>query len=451
MVMKKYTVTEITKAVKNLIENAFNTPVIVTGEVSNLSKSPTGHYYFILKDDSSQIKSVFFKRYNLANREYSIQNGDKVSVHGDISVYEAGGVYQIIVKKIEYDSEGEFYKKFAETRKKLEREGLLDENLKRSVPTFVKRIAVITSPTGAAIKDFVSTARKNTAKFCIDLWPVMVQGNSASADIVKNILQAGKRTDLYDTLVLMRGGGSLEDLAVFNEENVARALRAVDVPTISAIGHQRDTTICDYTADMTVATPTAAAVYLSEGHLYYDKKLNDLQKRLEKDMSYTLNTFMQKLDNYLISMNKNSPHAKLKLYKSEVARLLDKINGDMKRKLTDNSSRLNMLKASFKPANIINRVSQSKEKLDYLENYLLRSIKNKINYEDGKLRELTGKLEAMSPNRIVSRGYAVVYANGKLAPSIDFVKLDDEVEIHMKGGYINAFVTGKKHTEGCNG
>lgn len=444
--MKKYTVSEITKAIKNLIEHTFTNPVMVTGEVSNLSKSPTGHYYFILKDNSSQIKSVFFKRYNLANNGYVIQNGDKVTVYGDISVYEAGGTYQIIVKKIEYDSEGEFYKKFAETKKKLEREGLLDENLKRSVPTFVKRIAVITSPTGAAIKDFISTVKKNTAKFNIDLWPVMVQGNAAASDIEKKVLQAGKRSDVYDVLVLMRGGGSLEDLAVFNEENVARVLRAVDVPTISAIGHQRDTTICDYTADLAVATPTAAAVYLSSGYLQYDKKLNDLQKRLEKDMSYTLTTSMQKLDNYLISMNKNSPHAKLRLYKSEIARFLDKISGIMKRKVADSGRRLDMVEASLKPVNIIHSVKQRREKLEYLENYLLRSMKNKIHYEDGKLRELTGKLEAMSPDKIVSRGYAVVYANGQLAPSIDFVKLDDELEIYMKGGYINAFVTGKKHT-----
>ncbi|HCW93422.1 MAG TPA: exodeoxyribonuclease VII large subunit [Flexistipes sinusarabici] len=449
--MKTYTVTEITKAIKNLIEQTFSYPVIVTGEVSNFSTSPAGHQYFILKDESSQIKCVFFKRYNLLNRDYSIKNGDKVSVYGDLSVFEAGGNYQIVAKKIEYSSEGEFYKKFEETKKKLEEEGLFHEDLKKPVPTFVKKIAVVTSPSGAAIRDFIITTKRNNAAFEIDIWPTTVQGASAAGEIEKNILKAGSRGDEYDALVLMRGGGSLEDLAVFNEENVARALRKVEVPTISAIGHQRDFTICDFTADLRVATPTAAASYLSEGYIYYDKNLTEFYKRLVRYMEQVIIPRSQKLDNYMAVLNKNSPYNRISLYRSELERSRQLMINNLRNKMQDGYSRLKLCDvflASKKPAIV---VREKRSEVERFKNYLLRSVTNRLNYDNERLKGVFGRLKTMNPENVISRGYALVYKEGFVVESLNSIKLDDEVEIRMKGGYINAFVTGKKHLEDTNG
>jgi len=449
--MKAYTVTEITKAIKNLIEQTFSSPVIVTGEVSNFSASPAGHQYFILKDESSQIKCVFFKRYNLLNKNYSIKNGDKVSVYGDLSVFEAGGNYQIIAKKIEYSAEGEFYKKFEETKKKLEQEGLFHEDLKKNVPVFVKKIAVVTSPSGAAIKDFIITTKRNNAAFEIDIWPTTVQGASAAGEIEKNILKAGSRDEEYDVLVLMRGGGSLEDLAVFNEENVARALRKVEVPTISAIGHQRDFTICDFTADLRVATPTAAASYLSEGYLYYEKNVNEFTKRLTRYMEQVLLSRSQKLDSYTAVLDKNSPYNKINLYRSELERNRQLMVNNLRNKLQENYSRLNLCNVSLAAKKPVNVVREKKSEVDRYENYLLRSVTNRLNYDNERLKGVFGRLKTMNPENVISRGYALVYKEGFVVESLNSIKLDDEVEIRMKGGYINAFVTGKKHLEDTNG
>lgn len=445
--MKKYTVSEITKAIKNLIDGTFSEPVIITGEVSNFSKSPAGHIYFILKDEISQIKSVFFKRYNLASKGYSLKNGDKVSVYGDLSVFEAGGNYQIIVKKVEYDSEGEFYKKFAETKRKLEKEGLLEEGIKKPIPALVKKIALITSPAGAAVKDFIITSHNNKAKYRIDVWPTTVQGSTAALDIEKNILKAGEKEDIYDVLVLMRGGGSLEDLAVFNEENVARALRSVKVPTISAVGHERDITICDYTADLRVATPTAAASFLSEGYCRYDQNIDDLKRRLIRVVEHNLYSANQKLDNFMTIIEKNSPYQKIKLYKSEISRNMDKITDIVSTCINNRKHKLEVFMTSVKSKNPKRIINEEERKLLYLENYLLRSTKNKINYENERLKNFLARVTAMNPEHLISKGYALVYRDKKLISSINSLNLDDEVEIHIKGGYINAFVTGKKHLE----
>lgn len=445
--MKIYTVTEITKAIKNLVEQTFSSPVIITGEVSNLSTSPAGHQYFILKDDNSQIKSVFFKRYNTLNKNYLIKNGDKVSVYGDLSVFEAGGNYQIIVKKIEYSSEGEFYRKFEETKRKLEQEGLFNEELKKAVPTFVKKIAVVTSPAGAAIKDFIITTGSNNAAFEIDVWPTTVQGASAAGEIERNILEAGSRVDEYHALVLMRGGGSLEDLSVFNEEKVARALRSVDVPTISAIGHQRDFTICDFAADLRVATPTAAASYLSEGYLYYEKNITEYTRRLSRHMDQMIISCSQKLDNHLAILDKNSPYNRIKLYRSELERSRQLILNNLRYKLNEGRSRLNLCSVSLATKKPFDIIKEKKRDIERFENYLLRSVTNRLNYENERLKGIFGRLKTVNPENVISRGYALVYKEGSVAGSLNSIKLDDEVEIHMKGGYINAFVTGKKHLE----
>ncbi|MCA1980793.1 MAG: exodeoxyribonuclease VII large subunit, partial [Calditerrivibrio sp.] len=247
--MKQFTVTEITRVLKNLIESNFDGIVSVEGEISNLSISPSGHLYFVLKDENAQIKVALFKKFILLNRGYTPKNGDSVIVYGELTVYEADGNYQIIARKIEYREIGIFYKKFEETKKKLEAEGLFDKIIKKKIPDIIEKVAVITSPNGAAFKDFMKILRDNKVPLEVHLWGVQVQGAQAVNEIV-TALDNVSRYGNYDLVILMRGGGSLEDLAIFNDEFIARGVSNQKNPTITAIGHERDTTIVDFVADM---------------------------------------------------------------------------------------------------------------------------------------------------------------------------------------------------------
>jgi exodeoxyribonuclease VII large subunit len=315
--MRKFTVTEITEAIKNLLEGSFRDTVTISGEITGLSVSPKGHIYFSLKDDKAKIRVAMFKNASLS-RSYVPKNGDSVEVMGELKLYESDGAYQIIARKIEYDSVGLFWQKFEELKRKLEAEGLFEEALKKPIPELPERIALITSPTGAALTDFLTTARNAGGRFMIDLWPVPVQGKEAVAPIVKALNTAGKLTQRYDAIVLMRGGGSLEDLAVFSEEAVARAVAATDVPCISAIGHERDFSICDFTADLRVATPTAAAVKLSEGYAIREKELAAYSGRLLSVMENRLNVLSQRSDFLLRRLNASSPNAKIRALRSTI-------------------------------------------------------------------------------------------------------------------------------------
>ncbi|MGE4318177.1 MAG: exodeoxyribonuclease VII large subunit [Deferribacterales bacterium] len=494
--MNKYSVTELTKAVKQLLENTFNDNIAVKGEISSFSASPAGHLYFVLKDEKSQIKCVMFKGAAMSNRGYNPKNGDSVEAVGELTVYEAGGNYQLLVKKLDYDSVGLFWKLFEEVKQKLESEGLFSEETKKKVPYLPKRVAVVTSATGAAIKDFLVTMRSLGGVFSVDVWSVPVQGKDAVAPIVKALNEAGKMTARYDALVLMRGGGSLEDLAVFNEEPVARALKGCDVPTVSAIGHERDFSICDFVADVRVATPTAAANLLSAGYAEAHKNLDSHHKRMSELVLNRLFQNMQRLDMLQSSVVSYSPVNRIQRDRQSVIMYEKSCFSAVKHKIQQKRSHLSDLGGILQTLSPRTAVDRDRRRLENsislfreimvkklsalsqrtdriagrmsllspvmkLEKYknsaekqtdkLLLILSRKTAENRSKLDHLMVKLETLNPDNLLSKGYARVTAGKRTVKSVFDVSLQDELDIRLKDGYISSFVTGRKVSEDKDG
>lgn len=445
--MKQYTVTEITKAIKQLLESQFGGLVSVTGEVSSLSRSPAGHYYFVLKDPKAQIKVVYFKGYAGAPGAFVPKNGDSVQVAGELSVYEQDGSYQLVAKRVMYDSVGLFWQKFEESRRKLEAEGLFDADRKRELPRYPARIALLTSPEGAALKDFVVTARKGGGRFLVDLWPVPVQGMDAVPKLVQALSCAGSMTDRYDVLVLMRGGGSLEDLAVFNDEAVARALHGCEVPTISAIGHERDVSICDFVADVREATPTAAATRLSAPFQESIAKLSTLTHRMASLMERRLARQMQRLDSVTYRMLASSPSARIKDSRQKIAGMQDRIASRIQNAIQKQENRLMRAEQSIVSYPFAVMIGRQGDKIASAEMRMRSALDRTLRDTESKYTLLIEKLNTLSPFDVLRRGYAIITKEGKPVSSVRDVHVEEELAIRFKDGYASSFVTGRKLEE----
>lgn len=309
--MQEFSVREISQILSGILKNAFPEMVAVTGEISQVSKqNASGHIYFTLKEGDSVLNATYFKFYHAANN-FMPKLGDKVKVYGEIKTYDKSSSYQINVKKIEYDSEGLLWKQFEEMKKKLFAEGLFDESRKRPIPKYPYRAAVLTALTGAVIKDFIVTTKNEKGRYLIDVWNIPVQNIENAPIIADTILKAGSHPERYDVIVVMRGGGSMEDLAVFNQEIVARAAAASKVPLISAVGHETDFTIIDYVADYRAATPTAAAAYLSASYKEAQQLLEKYIFVLNKNTANMLEKKNQQLDMAALKLESKSPQHKL--------------------------------------------------------------------------------------------------------------------------------------------
>jgi exodeoxyribonuclease VII large subunit len=429
---KIFTVTELTKIIKGLIESNFNLPICVNGEISSLSFSANGHCYFILKDEFAQIKVAYFKSHvinNASRTSYIPKNGDNVEVIGNVTVYEKGGEYQIIARTINYSKIGEFYRKYEETKRKLEEEGFFDKNIKKLIPLLPKRIAVLTSIYGAAIKDFIKTSEKNFAKYTIDIWPVQVQGMGALNDIVTtlNVIEKYSSKYKYDLIVLMRGGGSLEDLAIFNDEAIARALTRVSIPVMTAIGHERDITICDLVADKSVSTPTQAAMILSQPFINIIEEIENYINIMKKHMTNILHNYLQQYDFFMAKLNYYSPSKRLESMKDKL---------EFWRKLMIQKLQQHFIKRNM----LVNLTSR-----------LQSDVKYQVNKYKDKIDSIMKRLYNVGPENVLKRGYAIVMKEKRVVSSVKRIELEDELEIRLYDGYINSFVTAKKMQEVTDG
>ena len=282
-----FSVSQITSYIKELLESAFTT-ITVEGEISNWRPSSSGHVYFTLKDNTSQLKAVMFKG-SLYSLKFRPKDGDKVRCTGNISVYAPQGNYQLIVNKMEATGSGDILAMLEERKKKLAAEGLFNEENKKPLPQFPRTIGVVTSPTGAAIRDILQVSRRRNKNINVIVFPALVQGDGA-AQTIQKMIEIANFYKLCDVLIVGRGGGSLEDLLPFSEENVIRAVAASEIPVISAVGHEIDWALCDYAADKRAATPSAAAELavplltdIKQDISYYKTELyNEIKQKIEK-------------------------------------------------------------------------------------------------------------------------------------------------------------------------
>ncbi len=413
---KYITVTQLTRYIKYKIDNDVNLgEVFLKGEISNFKAHSRGHFYFTLKDDNSRINAIMFAS-STKNIKFVPQDGMKVMVTGKISVFEATGQYQIYVNEMLEDGLGNLFIAYEQLKKKLEEEGLFKEEHKKKIPKIPRRIGVVTAPTGAAIKDIISTIKRRWPLVEIYLFPALVQGEDAKEDIVKQIKRA-EEFDL-DTLIVGRGGGSIEDLWAFNEEIVARAIYECSIPVISAVGHEVDFTIADFVADLRAPTPTGAAEMAVPQVGDVINYLNQLNIRLNKVISNMVTNYRDRLSGIT---NRNIFKNPMTIYQT-------------KEMMFDNI--FERLKHST--MNLVN--IKSKRLIELKSSYVLKSPYRLLDNKANKYLNLVGKLETLSPLLTLKRGYTMDKSEGKVLSSCKNIKKGDVLEINFHDGEINTKV-----------
>lgn len=379
-----YTISELNQMVRSLLEDAFP-PLWVEGEISNFSCPSSGHWYFSLKDAGAQIRCAMFQGKN-RTLGFKPSNGAHVLVRGKISLYEPRGDFQLIADYMEEAGDGALRRAFEILKAKLAAEGLFDPAHKKPFPKLPKAIGVVTSPTGAAIRDILSVIKRRFASIPVIIYPTAVQGTTAAAQIMNAIQIANARKEC-DVLLIARGGGSLEDLWSFNEEIVARAIYASEIPTISAVGHEIDFTIADFVADHRAPTPSAAAELVSPDQIEWEQKLNKLYDHLKRQLT-TLLTHYQHL-------------------------------------LTNLSKRLRH------PGQ---RIQDQFQRIDDLEQRLQRCMQHYFSHKQQQLANLSRALDAISPLATLGRGYSIALSQGKVIRNADEVKIGDQIVTKLDKG-----------------
>ena len=413
---KYISVTQLTRYIKYKIDNDVNlNEVFLKGEISNFKAHSRGHFYFTLKDEGSRINAIMFPS---ATRgiKFVPQDGMKVLVTGKISVFEATGQYQIYVNEMLEDGIGNLYIAFEQLKKKLQEEGLFDEKYKKPIPKIPNRVGVVTAPTGAAIKDIISTIKRRWPLTEVYLFPALVQGEDAKEDIVRQI----KRADEYnlDTLIVGRGGGSIEDLWAFNEEIVARAIFECKTPVISAVGHEIDFTIADFVADLRAPTPTGAAEMAVPQATDVSKYLNQVNIRLNNTITNKIKNNQRKLNDL---MNSNVFKNPMMIYQTKEM-LFDGL--------------IERLKHST--LNLVNL--KSKKLIEVKSSYILKSPYKLLDNKSNKFLNLVSKLETLSPLLTLQRGYTITKINDKVVSSSKSIKKGDSIEVNFKDGKVDAKV-----------
>ncbi|MBQ2873116.1 MAG: exodeoxyribonuclease VII large subunit [Bacilli bacterium] len=410
------TIGTLNKYLKNLFDGDSNLQeVYLKAEISNFKAHTRGHLYFTLKDETSRINAVMFS-YNALRLKFKPVDGMKVLVKGKISVYEATGSYQIYVEEMDQDGLGNLYIEFEKLKKKLAAEGLFDPDKKKKIPKVPRKIGIVTASTGAAIKDILTTIKRRFPICETILFPSLVQGVDAAKDIVKNIEIAN--TYDIDTLIVGRGGGSIEDLWPFNEEIVARAIYDSKVPVISAVGHEIDFTIADFVADLRAPTPTAAAELAVPNIDTINTYLETVFNRSTISINNYIDNRKQILGSLVNSYVLKKPTAMYEIKEQNLDFLIDNLNKEIKKIIDNNKIRLYKTASSYVLTNP-----------DIIYKFKMQNLEHIIN-----------KLDVLNPMNTLKRGYSIVKKDNKVISDIKNVCVDDMISVSIKNGNINAKV-----------
>jgi len=388
---KIYKVSEINKIAKNLLEGEFP-DIWLEGEISNLTFHSSGHLYFSLKDEEAQINAIMYK-WQAGQLEFVPEGGMKVIAQGQISVFVKGGRYQIIVYGLKPIGIGALQQAFEQLKRKLDKEGLFDKARKRPIPMLPQKIGVVTSPTGAAIRDILNIIERRFANVHILIHPVRVQGDQAAGEIAEAITYVNKHFPSLDVLIVGRGGGSLEDLWSFNREIVARAIYDSGIPVISAVGHEIDYTIADFVADLRAPTPSAAAELVVSNKTELEKRILLLTSKIKSSMEHELDEFT--------SRYKRLADSRIFLHPEEI-------------------------------------YSQFQQDIDYYLEKIISHCAHFLDFQSERLNSIAGKLDVLSPLHILARGYSITYKlpGNEILKSIAQVTMKDKVKVKLHRGEI---------------
>ena len=436
-----FTVSQLNQRAKQLLEITFSS-VKVEGEISNLSRPSSGHWYFTLKDKGAQVRCAMF-RSRTAQVKFQPKEGDKIVVRGKVSLYENRGDYQLIVDAMKPAGEGQLQQAFIQLKQKLGAEGLFNPEHKQSLPAEIKRIAVITSPTGAAIHDILTVLNRRFPAIEVDIYPVQVQGQEAAQQMIWSINQVNSDAKV-DVIIVGRGGGSIEDLWSFNDENLARAIFHSPLPIVSAVGHEVDFTIADFVADVRAPTPSAAAELLSPNQEEYISRLSALNSRLENSIQQQLQNKQWQLQSAKRGLQ--HPGDKLSQYAQTLDMLELRLQQSQQNALNKLMQRLTKGQQRLQQQSPANKLQKIEAQLGFLQQRLTRSMKQYLASKGERLQQNALLLNAVSPLQTLGRGYAILQTgtDAVIRDSHD-VKKGDLISARIGHGKLELSVEKVKH------
>ena len=433
-------VSDLNQLAKTLLEENFS-KVVVEGEISNIAVPNSGHWYLTLKDKKSQIRCAMFTNRNRFVR-FEPKNGNFITAKGKLSIYGSRGDYQLIIESMEEAGEGALKRAFEELKYKLLKEGLFAQELKQPVSSYYGHIGIITSRTGAALQDILSVFSRRSPATKLTLLPVSVQGKESASEIAHAIQLANTHKEQLglEALIISRGGGSLEDLQAFNEEKVARAISTSELPITSAVGHEVDYTIADFTADLRAPTPSAAAEIMSTHQDDYHEHLTDISTRLKNRLKAKMIAMQERIS--LLKNRLKSPSRKLQEHAQDLDRLENQILLLTKNQFVNKQLEISFLRQSLLGQSPKNKIKWNLSELNIKRNILLQSLRNSYERKKSALVSLSRGLETVSPLSTLERGYSITFTS-QSAPikSADRVKVGDRIRSHLHRGNIESIVS----------
>jgi exodeoxyribonuclease VII large subunit len=439
---RAFTVSELTARIRDLLARNF-TDIWVEGEISNRREAQSGHIYFTLKDDRAQVRCVFFKQQQ-RGLKFHPEDGLHVTVRGSVSVYESRGEYQIYVENIEPVGLGALQLAFEQLKKRLEAEGLFSADRKKPLPLLPSRIGLITSPRGAAVQDVVRILRRRFPNVHLTVFPVRVQGEGAALEIVKALRFFNQKLRV-DVLILARGGGSLEDLWAFNEEALARAIAASEIPVISGVGHETDFTIADFVADVRASTPSAAAELVVQTRREFDRRIADLRETLASLIRYRLLEFSRRVHELAGRRGFRRPLDLLRQQRQRADEMTSRLAQGLRARLDLSRRRLHAAHVRIISFDFRVKISAFRLRLEKRAADLGLRGERLLRAKRERLQRLTLQLEERSPLRVLERGYAIATdASGAVLREANSVNLGDAVNIQLHRGRLTTQVTKKE-------
>ena len=418
--------------------------VYLEGEISNFKVSGK-HFYFSIKDEFSEISAMmFYPSTKLIN--FDISDGMQVKVVGKVGVYEKRGTYSIICKKIEKSGIGALYQEFLDLKEKLNAEGLFDAKYKKTIPEFPKKIAVVTSPTGEAINDIVSTINKRYPLVEVVLYPALVQGNDAPKDLIR-ALNSAYQDETIDCLIIGRGGGSFEDLACFNDEELARTLFSAPFPTISAVGHEGDFSICDFVASLRAPTPTGAAMLACKDKKDIIENINIFEQRLRSAYRSYLEKVNIQYNNIANSYVLTKFNNIINNYESQYFNLFEKLRSFSPKTIIEHKIDKVEQTKDYLNLYLNHIINQSNQKYDFLTNNLQINFINKIKNIEDKINVNIDKLILLNPLNLMKKGYSIAYQNNNVISSVKDININQTIKIKMSDGEITTNIIEIKEEE----
>ena len=445
-------VTQLTTAVRNALEARFAS-VWVEGEISNFKAHSSGHWYFTIKDEGAQLRAKCFRSSNTRIR-FRPQDGLHVRARGKLTVYPPRGEYELVVESLDPVGAGALRIAFEQLRDRLKAEGLFAPELKRPLPIFPRRVAVITSATGAAIRDILNVISRRTRTVDVLFVPAKVQGEGAGWDIARAIrfvnqyqkqqLTAGRTGSAVDVLIVGRGGGSTEDLWAFNSEEVARAIRASQIPVISAVGHETDFTIADFAADLRAATPSAAAELVAAHEGEMCDRLERLSTNLERLMRFKIVSARARVQEHALSQVFDEVRAKLRDARFQTARTSHELQVAMNFTLLTARRRADAVRQQLAPAKLLAHVSGARSRFEAASSGCNEAMNTRLQDARRRLSMAAASLDALSPLAVLQRGYAIAQnSEGRLLRDSAGVTVGDAVTLRLAQGRLHCKVEGK--------